>query len=118
MDTLTTSGDANGGSGVAARQAPDAEPASRPPKVIRGTSTPGNGTGPRTKVDYLTISCEEDGGAISECLAQVFRGAPAAPAFEHGPGMRHFEKSRRIVIAGVPAGVVLTGGATQRGRAC
>ena len=90
-----------------------------PPKVIRGTSTPGNGIGaPRTKVDYLTVSCAEDAEAISSCLAEVFRGAVAEPYFEQGPGMRHYEKSRRILIAGVPAGVVLTGGETQRGRAC
>lgn len=116
MDTRLTSDEMDGGSGVAARRAPDAEPAASPPKVIRGTSPLGNS--PRTKVDYLTVSCEEDGGAISDCLAAVFAGAPASPVYEHGPGKRHFEKSRRIVIAGVPVGVILTGGETQRGKAC
>ncbi|HYL89758.1 MAG TPA: replication initiation factor domain-containing protein, partial [Burkholderiales bacterium] len=99
-----------------APEAPGAVPCSPPPKVIRGTSSLGNS--PRTKVDYLTISCDEDGIAISDCLAEVFAGAPVPPEYELGPGKRHFEKCRNVLIGGVPVGFVLTGGETQRGRAC
>lgn len=92
-----------------------------PRTVIRGTSPTSIGAGysaPRTKVDYLSISCEENGWAIRRSLAEVFSGAVAGPAYEPGPGMRHFERSQRIILAGMPAGVVLTGGETQRGRSC
>lgn len=102
-----------------APQAPGGAPF--PPLVIRGTSTqegePGRAR-PVTKVDYLTISCEEDSGAIRRCLSDVFAGSIADPAYEFGPGKRHFARSQKVLIAGVPAGVVLFGGETQRGRAC
>jgi len=105
--------------GAASGRPPQAAAAGAPcpALVIRGTREKGNGQ--RTRVDYLSISCTEDGGAISDCLASVFEGAPGAgPVYEHGPGKRHFEKSRRVLIAGMPAGLVLTGGESQRGRAC
>ncbi|HZQ75407.1 MAG TPA: replication initiation factor domain-containing protein [Burkholderiales bacterium] len=121
-DAVGPQSQSDGAAGARSARSPGedgAPPASAPPKVIRGTSTPGNGiAAPRTKVDYLTISCREDRDAISRCLAEVFSGAPAVPSFEQGPGKRHFDQSRRILIAGVPAGEVLTGGETQRGRAC
>jgi DNA relaxase NicK len=72
----------------------------------------------RTKVDYLTVSCSENALAIERVLEEVFVGAPARPAYTSGPGMRHFAQSVRITVAGIPAGVVLVGGETQRGRAC
>jgi len=117
------------GAGDQAPQALGAQPPD-PPMVIRGTST-GNGDAgdrvsplpdtpksPKTKVDYVTVSCREDVGAIHRCLAEVFREAIARPAFEPSQGMRHFAHSLRITVGGVPAGLVLFGGATQRGRAC
>lgn len=91
-----------------------------PVRVTRGTSSPTTGadrSGSRTQVDYLTISCEEDARAFRRCLSQVFDGAVAEPAYEPGPGMRYFERSQRITIAGMPSGVGLTGDETQRGRA-
>lgn len=110
------------GAGAARSSAEDGPaPASLPPLVIRGTRTSGNGiggSGSRTKVDYLTISCQEHRWPIDRCLAEVFSGSPAKPVFESGPGMRHFERSHRILIAGMPCGVILTGGESQRGRAC
>ncbi len=122
MDTPNiNSGNANGGARGRTPKAPDAASASAPPEVIRGTSTPDRhacGSEPKTKVDYLTITCEENPLTIRRCLSEVFQGAVAGPAYETGPGMRHFERSQRITIAGMPAGVVLTGGETQRGRAC
>lgn len=122
MDTpRINSGSANGGARGRTPEAPAAASASAPPEVIRGTSTPDSQareSDPKTKVDYLTISCEENSPAIRRCLSEVFHGAIAGPVYETGPGMRHFERSQRITIAGMPAGVVLTGGDTQRGRAC
>ncbi len=112
---------ASAAAGGGTREAAAAAAASPPPKVIRGTSRTGNGIGgsaPRTKVDYLTISCREQRWAIDRCLEQVFSGSVAKPVFESGRGMRHFERSHRISIAGMPCGVILTGGETQRGRAC
>lgn len=104
-----------------AQRAPAADAAPVPPKVIRGTSTSDPQSfspSPKTQVDYLTISCEENSPAIRRCLSEVFHGSVAGPVYETGPGLRHFERSQRITIAGMPAGVVLTGGETQRGRAC
>lgn len=121
MDTRNTLGGTDDGSGAGARQAPGAEPPVAPPKVIRGTSPSGNGSGgsaTRTKVDYLTVSCREDRFAIRRCLEEAFSGSPVEPVFEPGPGMRHFAKSDRILVAGMPCGVMLTGGESQRGRAC
>src|SRR6185436_19629806 len=80
-------------------------PESFPPLVIRGTSPSGNGIGgsvPRTKIDYLTISCQEHRGAIDRCIQEVFSGSIAKPVFESGAGMRHYEKAHRISIAGMP----------------
>jgi len=121
MDTRNTLDDTDNGSRAGARQAPGAELPPAPPKVIRGTSPSGNGIGgsaARTKVDYLTISCEEQRWAIDRCIQEVFSGSIAKPVFESGPGMRHFEKAHRISIAGVPCGFILSGGESQRGRAC
>lgn len=112
---------ANAGTSAQPPQAAGAGPPS-PRTVIRGTSTPDNGDSkpgaPRTKVDYLTIACEEKPWAIERCLSEVFGGGVAAPVYELAPGKRHFERSHIVSIAGMPAGVVLSGGETQRGRAC
>lgn len=100
-------------------QAAGAAPAAPfPPRVIRGTSRPDTGDKPRTKVDYLTISCQDSLSAIRERLGYVFADAPAIPIYEPGGGMRRFERSLRVSIAGVPVGLVMWGGQTQRGRAC
>lgn len=106
-----------------AQRAPAADAAViSPPLVIRGTSTGEDGNSylaqPRTKVDYLTISCEEHVGAIGECISEVFSEGFAVPDLEQGPPLRHFTKSVRISVAGVPCGMIMWGGETQRGRAC
>lgn len=90
-------------------------PAPIPPGVIRGTSRP---QGQKTKVDYLTVTCRESLPDIHRCLEAVFGSFPAKPIFVPAPGRRHFEKSLQIFVAGMPSGFVLTGGQTQRGRAC
>jgi hypothetical protein len=95
--------------------------AASPPLVIRGQvhGNPGAASRtPRTKVDYLSISFDEDLLAARRCISEVFAGAVSEPFYGMGPGKRHFERSHRLTMAGVPVGVLLSGGETQRGRAC
>lgn len=72
----------------------------------------------RTKIDYLTVSFRESIPAVKACLAHVFKGLPGGPEWgETKPGVQRFENRVEILLGGQMGGLVLWGGATQRGKA-